>query len=156
MQSNESTGRQGAPRPVWLAQIRTTGRATTARLLTLQVLEEAQEHVTVAEIHEQLRHHKPHVSLSTVYRTMDRLMSLQLVHRLDMPGDARYGTLGREHHHAVCTECGRVIELKPALVAQTLDEIGGAIGMVPDPVAGLMVRGTCRSCRQIKTPDARH
>jgi len=120
------------------------------------VLEEAHEHLTVAEIHERLRRHEPRVNLSTVYRTMDRLMSLQLVHRLDLPGDARYGTRGREHHHAVCTHCGRVTELEPALVAQTLEEIGEAIGMVPDPIAGLMVRGTCRSCRNIADPDAGH
>jgi Fur family ferric uptake transcriptional regulator len=54
--------------------------------------------------------------LATVYRSMRLLQRLGIVHRFDLgDGVARYelvsDTDGGHHHHLVCTNCARVVEI---------------------------------------------
>ena len=58
----------------------------------------------------------PAIGLTTIYRTLELLVQMGLVFKFDF-GDrrARYelaeGPKGiRQHHHLVCTKCGRVID----------------------------------------------
>lgn len=89
----------------------------------------------------------PHVNLSTVYRTRERLERLGLIHRLEVQGEARFGSAEHSHHHAVCTRCGQVQELDGTAVANLLSGLEAVTTLRPDPAAGLTVHGTCADCR---------
>lgn len=69
--------------------------------------------VTAQQIEEELRQAGPGVGRASIYRTLERLVELGLVHRLDMgTGTASYepaGAGGEHHHHLVCDRCGRVV-----------------------------------------------
>lgn len=132
-----------------LTSLRVGGRATTARVQALRVLDATDDHLTATEVHRRLARQMPQVNLSTVYRTLERLESLGLVHRLDHHGEALFGSVQHDHHHALCTRCGRVMELRidPDAVAALLATVEETMLLRPDHSSGLTVRGVCDACR---------
>ena len=91
-------------------------RMTLGREATLEVLSQADEHLSAEDIY--LRVHKvyPSIGLTSVYRTLDILTNMGLVNKFDFGQDrARYelaeSSRGKaHHHHLVCTGCGRIID----------------------------------------------
>lgn len=140
-------GADEAAAAVWREQLRGVARATPARLLVLQTLAAADEHLTIAQIHERVCRTQGRVNLSTVYRTVERLEELGLVHQLFAQGVARYGPLDHPHHHAVCRSCERVIELEPHDVADALSLLESRTSVHPDRNSSLTVQVTCNACR---------
>ncbi len=138
---------------VWRNQLRAAGRVTAARLLVLEALDTAHEHLTIAEVHARVSHSRQPVNLSTVYRTIERLEELGLVHRLDAPGDAKYGLHQHPHHHAICVSCERVFELASADVSQALEVLADNTGIAPDLTSSLTIRITCAACLQNRLCD---
>ena len=108
---------KGSPR-WWHGEFRGCGyRMTIPREIILQVLDESKEHLSAEDIYMGVHHVYPAIGLATVYRTLDLLVNMGLVARLDFgDGRARYElTRGSKepvhhHHHLICTKCGRVID----------------------------------------------
>jgi Fur family transcriptional regulator, ferric uptake regulator len=74
--------------------------------------------ISAQEIEEQLRRVGPGVGRASIYRTLEQLVELGLVHRLDMgTGTARYepaDASGEHHHHLVCDRCGKLVPFEDA------------------------------------------
>jgi Fur family ferric uptake transcriptional regulator len=68
--------------------------------------------LSVAEIHDRVRRRRAGVGIASVYRALETLGELGLVHRLELgAGGALYepaAPSGDHHHHLVCGGCGRV------------------------------------------------
>jgi Fur family ferric uptake transcriptional regulator len=88
-------------------------RLTPQRMLILQAVDESSGHVGVDEIFARVRANFPHVSLSTIYRTLDLLEQIGLVTKSDLgAGRVQYHRAhDANHHHLVCQRCGRIIDL---------------------------------------------
>ena len=91
-------------------------KVTRQRLVVLEVLaENPQEHLTTEEIYERVKAENPDIGLATVYRTVQLLLELELIDRINLDdGFARY-EIGdtqecerHRHHHLICLRCGRV------------------------------------------------
>jgi Fur family ferric uptake transcriptional regulator len=103
--------------PWWQGKVRGCGyRVTFAREVILKVLGETQDHLSAEDIYNRINERHPNIGLTTVYRTLDVLSGLGLIHKLDF-GDkrARYELAedpkgARHHHHLVCTGCHTVID----------------------------------------------
>ena len=99
-------------------------------------------------IHDRLREADRGVGLASVYRALDLLASLKLVHRIDVDGTACYEPAdpsGDHHHHAICRHCGRMSPFEdPALEAQ-IDEVGRRLGYAVD-THDIVLRGACPDC----------
>lgn len=117
-----------------------------------QVMSELAEHgclLGAYEIAERLRVRGRPVSLPTVYRTLDTLLGLGLVVRVDAgEGIARYEPDLPEaaaHHHSVCDRCGKVLAFSD-------DELETAIATVSDRLPfdvqrhDLVLHGACAEC----------
>lgn len=90
-------------------------KITRAREAIVKVLEEREgAHMSIEEIYEAVHRDNPDVGLTSVYRTLEILVDLSLVRRLDFgEGRARYeSNFGEEghHHHLVCKRCAKVID----------------------------------------------
>lgn len=91
-------------------------RMTAGREAILDVLSQAEEHLSAEDIYMKIHPVNPAIGLTSIYRTLDILVNIGLVHKFDFGhGRARYelaeGPKGkRHHHHLVCTGCGRVID----------------------------------------------
>lgn len=52
----------------------------------------------------------PHLDLSTIYRNLDIFVMDGVVKKLNLDsGEALYESQSQPHHHAVCTDCNRII-----------------------------------------------
>ena len=81
-------------------------RLTTHRREVLDLLSHRPEALSAAKVHELL----PHINLVTIYRALDYLAENNLVHKLRLDSEeALYEVQHEPHHHALCTECGKVI-----------------------------------------------
>lgn len=122
------------------------GRARSAVIRAL-----AEEHccLAVQEIHDRVRRSRPSVGIASVYRALETLVELELVHKLELgSGGAQYEPAapgGDHHHHLVCGECGRV-------EAFADDRLERAIGNVSAEAAfrieghDVVLRGRCEKC----------
>lgn len=75
------------------------------------ILTREQRFLSAAQIHRALKRSGERVSLSTVYRTLDRLLAKgDVTARADAEGEATYMLCepAHHHHHAICEKCGRV------------------------------------------------
>lgn len=97
----------------------TGGRVTTSRLVVIAALVGGPgHHVTAQELTDRIRRDHPEFHESTVYRTLDLLVGLGLVTRIEGDGGpAVFHVGGRAHHHVVCDRCGRVVGIDADLLA---------------------------------------
>jgi Fur family ferric uptake transcriptional regulator len=122
-------------------------RLTPQRTLIWEVLRDAGRHLTAEEIAAEVQRTLPDVNLSTVYRTLELLVSLDLVVETRLEGVASYYEVSPEptHHHFVCTRCGAVGHFGDALLAPVHDELGRqdfTVGHIQVTAFGL-----CRDCQ---------
>jgi Fur family ferric uptake transcriptional regulator len=122
---------------------------TRPREWIASVLAREQRFLSAAEIHSKLKGTGARVSLSTVYRTLDRLRSKgDLTARSDAEGEATYMLCepAYHHHHAICGKCGRVEDVDCAAMEQFAESLRKLHGFELDGHA-LEFFGRCRSCR---------
>jgi Fur family transcriptional regulator, ferric uptake regulator len=87
-------------------------KLTLPRQSVLDIISEANHHLTPAEILRQAKARHLRLGLTSVYRTLDLLVNLGYVQRIHLnEGCHSYATIGRSHgHHLVCSNCGRAEE----------------------------------------------
>lgn len=96
--------------------LKTAGlRITSQRSLIMDIIHRG--HLDADEIYRQARQQDSHLSLSTVYRSLQAFKKLGLVEELHFD-DAHHHYEVKptdEHHHLVCLGCGKVIEFRHPL-----------------------------------------
>lgn len=127
------------------------GRRTIAHVSVLEVMTQADEHLSVQEIYDRITEH-PSLSLSTVHRIMGRLTAAGLVHVLPIPGEARYGLSDHAHGHAICSDCGRVQELSDTALATIMRAAEQETGFALLP-SGVGLQGLCPDCQAAEPSD---
>lgn len=128
-------------------------RVTAPRLAVLDVLAELPAHVTVDRVAERARDRIGTLSTQAVYDIMGVLHRAGIVRRIAPTGSpALFETrVGDNHHHLVCRECGRTVDV---------DCVAGAAPcLTPDAAAGFEIDeaevtfwGRCPDCA--RTPVA--
>ena len=88
-------------------------RVTPQRQAIFGLLQDDATHPTVESLYDRARLDMPTISLKTVYQTVHDLADLGELHVLDLgTGSLRVDPhVEDEHHHLVCTSCGRVRDL---------------------------------------------
>jgi len=110
-------------------------------------LREADDHPTTEEIHDVVRRQFPQVSLATVYKGVDALVSVGAVRKIRRDAQAaRYDAGSEEHAHFRCRICDRIADVPmPALSdAGPAEEIGEVITVSVEFI------GICAACRRQK------
>lgn len=105
--------------------------------------------LSAQEIHERLRERDSAVGLASVYRALDLLTSLHLLHRIDRDGVAQYEPAhpgGEHHHHAICDACGKVEPFEDDSLENRLHAVLRRLGYAGHG-HDVVLRGTCRACR---------
>jgi Fur family ferric uptake transcriptional regulator len=94
------------------------------------------------------RHQGVQVSRATVYRTLNTLVEVGLLRKIDM-GDrqALYEpTEGREHHeHMICVRCGEILEFVEPEIERLQQEVCRRNGFEPLDHT-LQIYGVCQAC----------
>jgi Fur family peroxide stress response transcriptional regulator len=130
-------------------------RATPQRLEVFRQVVLSGEHPDAEDVCARVRERMPTVALDTVYRTLKFLEEAGLIQRLSrLHGSARFDGNIRQHHHYVCTECGRVWDF----YSPELDRMQGPrevaeLGAVKSFHAEL--HGVCTACQAEATTRLR-
>jgi Fur family ferric uptake transcriptional regulator len=124
-------------------------RLTPQRLMILQAIEDATDHISADEIYAQVHSRYPQVNVSTIYRTLELLKELDLVTETDLgDGRVRYHCMGKgHHHHLVCHSCGNIIDVDESLLDPLWAEIQNKYDFRVD-MKHLAIFGRCSKCRQ--------
>ena len=124
-------------------------RAGGARELVLALLERQPCCLSAQEIHDRLRAEDGRTpGLASVYRALEVLTSLRLVHRLDVDGTACFEPAdpsGEHHHHAICDRCGKMDAFEDPELERLIDDVAQRLGY---RVGGhdVVLRGACPEC----------
>ncbi len=125
-------------------------RAGAARGRVVDALARQDCCATAQEIADELRAEDARVGIASVYRALEVLDRLGLVHRLDVgDGTARYEAAhpgGEHHHHVVCNQCGRVEQFADDALEQAIATLSQRLDFAIDQ-HDVVLRGSCPSCR---------
>jgi Fur family transcriptional regulator, ferric uptake regulator len=123
-------------------------RVTKQRVRVLEELAREPHDVTAQELHRRLRDDGERIGLATVYRTLGALAEHGIVDTLSHnPLEACYRLCGEgHHHHLVCSECHRVVELAECGLEEWLDAAAASADFVAT-AHRVEVVGVCGSCR---------
>jgi len=133
----------------WPARLRERGlRVTRQRLAVLEVVE-AHPHRPADAVHAAVRQQLPDITVQSVYTVLHDLTASELLRRFDPPGSpACYETRTHDnHHHAICTQCGRIEDVECVHGAAPCLQAPASLGMTIQ-IADVVFRGVCRSCSE--------
>jgi Fur family ferric uptake transcriptional regulator len=122
-------------------------RPTSQRLAVLRVLATEPDDATAQELHTRLRAAGEGVGLATVYRTLALLTEHGVVDTLmHHPGEVCYRLCGQgHHHHLVCRECHRVVEIDGCDLDEWLGKVAEEHGFALEAHT-IEVTGVCPAC----------
>jgi Fur family transcriptional regulator, ferric uptake regulator len=122
-------------------------RPTRQRRAVATALQSCDEFRSAQEIHDHLRRSGQNVGLSTVYRTLQALADHGDVDVLRTEdGEALYRRCSASHHHhLVCRDCGRTVEVEGPTVERWSTAVAREHGFT-DVSHTLEIFGTCPSC----------
>jgi len=124
-------------------------RLTPQRMMVLSAIENSDNHISAEEIYAQVVDKYSHVNISTVYRTLELLKRLGLVTETDLGGGrVRYHPADKgHHHHLVCQECGRIIDLDESVLSSVKSMLLREYKFSAD-LRHLAIFGHCVNCNQ--------
>src|SRR5689334_2675737 len=114
----------------FVPQLRARGyRMTPQRHAILHVLCHSGEHLTPSEVYEQARGELSGLTETTVYRTLEFLAETGLARpALKGNGHLAYEIAGHEHHHLVCRNCGKEMEVEHSLLKSMYQKLESKSG----------------------------
>jgi|SRR4051794_16854224 len=121
-------------------------RAGAARLRVIELLGGESCAVTALEIDRRL----PNVGRASVYRTLEQLEQLGLVHRVDVGGEVvafERNDPGGHHHHMVCVRCGRLEPFSDTALEEAIEAIGKRADF-SIATHDVLLRGVCPRCSE--------
>jgi|SRR6516162_49765 len=124
-------------------------RLTRLRRNVLMLVLSAEHPLTAYEILDLLRPKDPSATPAGVYRSLDFLTELGLVHRIESAKSFIAGAMPDHAHPSqmlVCRRCGTVVETEDSRVARATENLGRRLGFALDR-GTLEFVGLCSSCR---------
>lgn len=122
-------------------------RKTSERFTILEKIYASSQHIDVVTLHQAMLADGYQVSKATVYNTLNLLIEAGLVRRINLSdGVSRYEriTQANNHHHLICTCCGKVKEMK------AVEGIGNILARKPRSFEPqyytLYIYGLCSRC----------
>jgi Fur family peroxide stress response transcriptional regulator len=120
---------------------------TKQREAVLQVVRESTAHPTASEVYEAARAVLPSISYATVYNSLNFLKNAGLIAEISFASGAnRYDAITGRHDHALCTNCGKLVDLDLELADELMTLAARRSGFEPQSIQ-LTLKGLCEVCR---------
>ena len=125
-------------------------RLTPQRQMILDVVRRAAAHVTPEDVYRRVHRQNPATSRATIYRTLDFLCEMRLIHALYWGGQMYYEIADDQpHHHLVCRACGGMIECEHDLLQILFEAVEKKHRFTID-MDHVALFGLCRKCRAVQ------
>jgi Fur family ferric uptake transcriptional regulator len=104
-------------------------RMTPQRLTILHILNHDGGHLTPAQVYLRARQTIPGITEPTVYRTLEFLADNHLAMAAHVGnGKLVYEIAGRNHHHLICSSCGKSVEVDHAALRRAYRQMESTTG----------------------------
>lgn len=122
-------------------------RLTGPRRALVDLITARNGHFTAADLVADVRTRRLGIGRATVFRSLDVLLELGVVERIDLPsGEHAYlACEPTHHHHAVCSRCGRATDIEDAGLASVVEKVERRTGYRIDRHR-LELFGLCPTC----------
>lgn len=120
---------------------------TPQRIAIYRALLDSEDHPTPEMLFRSVSSEMPSLSLATIYKTLDALAAVGLVHPVAVDSDKRrYDANDAAHHHLVCSSCGCIRDYYSnefdALLSRRRVQ-----GFAPRAIS-VNITGICGDCRE--------
>lgn len=119
---------------------------TTQRKAILDVIQQAHDHPTAADVIERLRNNGISFAYGTVYNSLRYLTEAGIIRELKL-GEAvsRYDARTDDHQHIVCQRCGKVAEVMTEVPADWVSRVENETKF-KILEAHVVLEGVCEQC----------
>ncbi|NQU79526.1 transcriptional repressor [Candidatus Woesearchaeota archaeon] len=120
-------------------------RTTNQRLKILEHLRNIRTHPNAEAVFKSVRKDLPVISLATVYRNLNMLASQGTILKLEINGEYKFDANTCGHQHAVCTNCGKIIDIfEPAITTYALKKL--TLNGFKSGCVDIIFKGRCDKC----------
>lgn len=124
-------------------------RSGGARTAVVELLAGQDCCLSAQQIFDRLRGSGREVGIASVYRALELLEELELLHRLEVgEGGARYEPAlpgGEHHHHVICDTCGEVTAFEDPPLEDAIEQLAGRLNHMVS-THDVIIHGRCRAC----------
>nr|WP_073091455.1 Fur family transcriptional regulator [Thermosyntropha lipolytica] len=126
-------------------------KLTEQREAVLEVmLDNRGKHLSAEEVLQEAKQKMPNIGIATVYRTLEKLASMDILYKTMFEGGKFRYELSDEdthqHHHIVCLKCGHIYEFEEDLLNELESRLEARGFEIVDHE--LKFYGYCPECRE--------
>ncbi len=119
---------------------------TKQREVVLQVIRDEKEHLTANEVFDKAKQRLPGISFATVYNSLRFLKEAGHIAEISFGnGASRFDSMTSRHDHAICTRCGKLVDMELELPAELFSMAAEFSRFKPESLE-LTLRGLCPEC----------
>ena len=119
---------------------------TKQREVVLQVVRNASEHPTANEVFTAAKELLPTISFATVYNSLRFLKEAGHIAEIQFGnGASRYDRMTARHDHAICTKCGKLVDIEMELPEDFVKRATRVSKFKPESME-FTLRGLCPDC----------
>lgn len=119
---------------------------TKQREVVLQVIRDADEHLTASEVFTAAKKLLPSISFATVYNSLRFLKEAGHIAEIQFGnGASRFDRMTSRHDHAICTKCGKLVDIEMDLPVDLLENAVRFSKFKPESIE-FTLRGLCPDC----------
>lgn len=129
-------------------------RRTKQRRLVLEAVQASDDHPTAAQVYQRVQRRYPGIAYATIYNALRWWVERGKLREFSFGNAAtRYDRNHDRHDHAICTRCGRLLDVNVRLPRKILEDVRRRTGM---EVASHHVQflGLCTNCAGQRTRRA--
>ena len=120
-------------------------KLTPQRLAILEFLDGNTDHPSADSIFQEVKKKYPMMSFATVYNTIEALKKRGDLLELTIdPERRRYDPETRPHHHLICVECKKIVDVHKEFSISVPDEIGDDFDLAGNHIE---FYGVCPECK---------
>lgn len=119
---------------------------TKQREVVLQVIRESDVHLTANEVFAAAKERLPSISFATVYNSLRFLKDAGHIAEIQFGnGASRFDRMTSRHDHAICTRCGKLVDIEMELPVELLKRAAKYSKFKPESME-FTLRGLCPEC----------
>ena len=121
---------------------------TKQRKVVLQVIRNAERHLTANEVFDEAKQLLPTISFATVYNSLRFLKEAGHIAEIQFgfSGANRFDAKTTRHDHAICNRCGKLIDIDLKMPDE-LVKLAARLSKFKPESLELTLRGLCPECK---------
>lgn len=123
-------------------------RFSKQRQAVLDAVMSSDKHLNADEIHKIVKQKIPNISLGTVYRNLNELVSIGKIKRIGLKnGNDKFDKTTYNHNHLYCEVCGKLIDVTYKINDADARKIEAETGFKITN-CNFNIKGICSNCRK--------